>query len=37
LLSVDAAKGLVEVEVVGKNGWGNHEEGKVQVALPAGS
>jgi acyl dehydratase len=37
VLSVDPAQGLVEVEVVGKNGWGNHVEGKVQVALPAGS
>ena len=26
----------VEVEVVGKNAWGNHVEGKVTVALPAG-
>ena len=34
--SVDAASGLVEVEVVGKNAWGNHVEGTVTVALPAG-
>ncbi len=26
----------VEVEVVGKNAWGNHVEGVVTVALPAG-
>ncbi len=26
----------VEVEVVAKNAWGNHVEGKVTVALPAG-
>ena len=34
--SVDTASGLVEVEVVGKNAWGNHVEGTVTVALPAG-
>ena len=27
----------VVVEVVGKNSWGNHVEGTVTVALPAGS
>jgi hypothetical protein len=28
--------GTIVVEVVGKNSWGNHVEGKVTVALPAG-
>lgn len=35
--SVDAPQGLVEVEVVGKNAWGNHVEGKVRLALPNGA
>ena len=35
--SVDAQQGLVEVEVVGKNAWGNHVEGKVRLALPKGA
>jgi acyl dehydratase len=35
--SVDAEQGLVEVEVVGKNAWGNHVEGKVRLALPKGA
>ena len=30
-------EGTVEVEVVGKNAWGNHVEGKVTLALPCGS
>ena len=34
--SVDGATGLVEVDVVGKNAWGNHVEGTVTVALPTG-
>ena len=34
--SVDGATGLVEVDVVGKNAWGNHVEGTVTVALPMG-
>jgi acyl dehydratase len=28
--------GSVEVEVVGKNSWGNHVDGKVRIALPQG-
>lgn len=28
--------GTIVVEVIGKNSWGNHAEGKVTVALPAG-
>jgi hypothetical protein len=34
---VAADGGLVEVEVVGKNAWGNHVDGKVAVELPQGS
>ncbi len=34
VVAVDPAQGLVEVQVVGKNAWGNHVEGKVQLALP---
>jgi len=30
------ADGVVEVSVVGKNGWGDHVTGTVKVALPAG-
>jgi acyl dehydratase len=37
VVGVDAAQGLVEVQVVGKNAWGNHVEGKVQLALPRGA
>ena len=36
VLAADAAEGTVEVEVVGKNAWGNHVEGKVTVALQNG-
>jgi 3-oxo-4,17-pregnadiene-20-carboxyl-CoA hydratase beta subunit len=32
--SVDPEQGLVEVQVVGKNAWGSHVEGRVQLALP---
>ena len=31
---VDEAKGEVVVEIAGKNGWGNHVNGTVRVALP---
>jgi acyl dehydratase len=31
-----AADGVIEVEVVGKNAWGNHVDGSVTVALPTG-
>jgi acyl dehydratase len=34
VLRADASTGSVEVEVVGRNSWGNHVEGKVVVALP---
>jgi acyl dehydratase len=37
VVSVDAGAGLVEVQVVGKNAWGNHVEGKVRLALPKGA
>ena len=33
----DAAAGTVEVEVAGKNAWGNHVTGTVTVALPTGA
>lgn len=33
---VSADDGDVEVEVVGKNAWGNHVNGTVRVALPSG-
>jgi hypothetical protein len=32
-----AESGDVEVAVVGKNAWGNHVEGTVTLALPAGA
>ena len=35
--SVDAAAGLVEVEVVGSNSWGNHVTGTVKLVLPTGA
>ena len=37
VVAVDADRGLVEVQLVGKNAWGNHVEGRVQVALPKGA
>jgi hypothetical protein len=37
VVALDAAEGVVEVEVVGKNSWGNHVEGRVRVALPKGA
>ena len=37
VVSMDAGAGLVEVQVVGKNAWGNHVEGKVRLALPKGA
>lgn len=33
---VSADDGVVEVQVSGKNSWGNHVEGTVKVALPGG-
>lgn len=33
----DAAEKAVLVDVVGKNGWGNHVTGSVRVILPAGA
>ena len=33
----DERAGVVEVEVAGKNSWGNHVTGTVKVALPAGA
>jgi acyl dehydratase len=37
VISADPAAHSVEVEVVGKNSWGNHVQGKVTLALPAGA
>lgn len=37
VVSVDADAGVVEVEFVGKNAWGNHVEGKIAVALAQGT
>jgi acyl dehydratase len=33
----DEAAGTVEIEVTGKNAWGNHVTGRVVVSLPQGS
>ena len=33
----DDATGTVEVEIAGKNAWGNHVTGSVTVALPTGA
>ena len=35
--AVDESSGVVEVEVTGKNAWGNHVTGTVKVALPRGA
>ena len=35
--AVDQNSGVVEVEVAGKNTWGNHVTGTVKVALPRGA
>ena len=35
--AVDAASGEVELEVAGKNSWGNHVTGTVKVVLPRGA
>ena len=32
--SKDDAKGEIVVEIAGKNGWGNHVNGTVRIALP---
>ena len=37
VVAVDPEQGVVEVQVVGKNAWGNHVEGKVRLALPKGA
>jgi len=34
---VAADDGVVEVQVTGKNSWGNHVDGTVKLALPAGA
>ena len=35
--TVDQSSGVVEVEIAGKNSWGNHVTGTVKVALPQGA
>jgi len=35
--SVDERSGTIEVEIAGRNSWGNHVTGTVTVALPAGA
>ena len=35
--SKDESEGVVEVEITGKNSWGNHVTGTVRVALPTGA
>jgi acyl dehydratase len=35
--SKDESEGVVEVEIAGKNSWGNHVTGTVKVALPTGA
>jgi acyl dehydratase len=34
ILSADSGSGEIEVDVAGKNAWGNHVTGTVKVALP---
>ena len=34
VVSVDAADAVVEVEIAGRNSWGDHVTGTVSVALP---
>lgn len=33
----EEATGIVDLDVVGKNSWGNHVTARVRVALPAGA
>jgi acyl dehydratase len=33
----DDARGVVEIEITGRNAWGNHVTGTVSVALPQGA
>ena len=37
VVASDETDRVVEIQVVGKNAWGNHVEGTVRVALPAGA
>ena len=37
IVEKDDANGVVEVAVTGKNAWGNHVTGKVEIALPRGA
>ncbi|MBW2373852.1 MAG: MaoC family dehydratase [Deltaproteobacteria bacterium] len=34
---VAADDGVVEIQIIGKNSWGNHVDGTVKLALPAGA
>ncbi len=36
VIQVDQSGGLVEVEIAGKNAWGEHVSGSVSLALPTG-
>ena len=35
--AMDAASGVVEVAVIGANGWGDHVTGTVKIGLPKGA
>lgn len=37
VVATDPSAHSVEVQIVGKNSWGNHVEGKVTLTLPAGA
>jgi hypothetical protein len=37
VVATEPDEGVVVVEVTGRNSWGNHVEGTVRVALPAGA
>ena len=37
VVATEPDEGIVVVEVAGRNSWGNHVEGTVRVALPAGA
>jgi acyl dehydratase len=37
VIAADPGERSVEVEIVGKNSWGNHVQGKVTLTLPAGA
>lgn len=37
VVAAEPGENVIEVEVVGRNSWGNHVEGRVRLALPAGA